>query len=64
MEIIHIQQRLTDTFVTGYTNGFELAKEHFDNANLLLDKDIATGVTIDFGKISYSNLDGTGVTLI
>jgi L-alanine-DL-glutamate epimerase-like enolase superfamily enzyme len=31
---------------------------------LLLDKDIATGVTIDFGKISYSNLDGTGVTLI
>ncbi|MCL6461048.1 MAG: dipeptide epimerase [Flavobacterium micromati] len=31
---------------------------------LLLAKDIATGVTIDFGKISYSDLDGTGVTLI
>jgi L-alanine-DL-glutamate epimerase-like enolase superfamily enzyme len=31
---------------------------------LLLADDIATGVTIDFGKISYSDLDGTGVTLI
>ena len=31
---------------------------------LLLDEDIATGVTIDFGKISYSELNGTGVTLI
>ena len=31
---------------------------------LLLKSDIATGVTIDFGKISYSNLNGTGVTLI
>jgi L-alanine-DL-glutamate epimerase-like enolase superfamily enzyme len=31
---------------------------------LLLAKDIATGVTINFGKISYSDLDGTGVTLI
>ena len=31
---------------------------------LLLAKDIATGVTIDFGKIRYSELNGTGVTLI
>ena len=31
---------------------------------LLLDEDIATGVTINFGKISYSELNGTGVTLI
>ena len=31
---------------------------------LLLAEDIATGVTIDFGRISYSKLDGTGVTLI
>jgi hypothetical protein len=31
---------------------------------LLLAEDIATGVTIDFGKISYPNLNGTGVTLI
>ena len=31
---------------------------------LLLAKDIATGVTIDFGKITYSELNGTGVTLI
>ena len=31
---------------------------------LLLAKDIATGVTIDFGKIKYSELNGTGVTLI
>jgi L-alanine-DL-glutamate epimerase-like enolase superfamily enzyme len=31
---------------------------------LLLASDIATGVTIDFGKISYSKLNGTGVTLI
>ncbi|TDE07040.1 dipeptide epimerase [Flavobacterium sandaracinum] len=31
---------------------------------LLLAEDIATGVTIDFGKINYSNLNGTGVTLM
>lgn len=31
---------------------------------LLLAEDIATGVTIDFGKTSYSDLNGTGVTLI
>lgn len=31
---------------------------------LLLAEDIATGVTIDFGKIAYSKLNGTGVTLI
>ncbi|MFH6972595.1 dipeptide epimerase [Flavobacterium petrolei] len=31
---------------------------------LLLAEDIATGVTIDFGKITYSDLNGTGVTLI
>ena len=31
---------------------------------LLLDHDIAAGVTIDFGKISYSELNGTGVSLI
>ena len=31
---------------------------------LLLAKDIATGVSIDFGKITYSELNGTGVTLI
>ncbi|PVY38504.1 dipeptide epimerase [Pontibacter virosus] len=31
---------------------------------LLLSKDIATGVTIDYGKVSYSeNVNGTGVTL-
>ena len=31
---------------------------------LLLAEDIATGVTIDFGKINYSELNGTGVTLM
>ena len=31
---------------------------------LLLSEDIATGITIDFGKISYSDLNGTGVTLM
>ena len=31
---------------------------------LLLAEDIASGVTIDFGKINYSDLNGTGVTLI
>lgn len=31
---------------------------------LLLAEDIATGVTIDFGKINYSEGNGTGVTLI
>ncbi|MGO4905291.1 dipeptide epimerase [Flavobacterium sp. W20_MBD1_R3] len=31
---------------------------------LLLSEDIASGVTIDFGKINYSDLNGTGVTLI
>ena len=31
---------------------------------LLLSKDIATGVTIDYGKVSYSeNVNGTGVVL-
>ncbi|MFV8369166.1 dipeptide epimerase [Flavobacterium sp. LB2R40] len=31
---------------------------------LLLAEDIATGVTIDFGKINYSKINGTGVTLM
>jgi L-Ala-D/L-Glu epimerase len=31
---------------------------------LLLAEDIATGITLDYGKISYSNLNGTGVTLL
>jgi L-Ala-D/L-Glu epimerase len=30
----------------------------------LLSKDIATGVTIDYGKVSYSNVNGTGAMLI
>ena len=34
------------------------------DGGLLLAEDIATGVTINFGKISYSELNGTGVTLI
>ncbi|ARS35508.1 dipeptide epimerase [Pontibacter actiniarum] len=31
---------------------------------LLLSKDIAKGVTIDFGKVKYSELNGTGVELL
>ncbi|MDX5422729.1 MAG: dipeptide epimerase [Hymenobacteraceae bacterium] len=31
---------------------------------LLLSKDIATGVTIDYGKVQYSDVNGTGATLI
>lgn len=31
---------------------------------LLLSEDIATGVTLDYGKIHYSDVNGTGVTLI
>lgn len=31
---------------------------------LLLDKDIATGVTIDFGKVKYPEGNGTGVSLL
>ena len=31
---------------------------------LLLAEDIATGVTIKDGVVSYSNLNGTGVTLL
>ena len=31
---------------------------------LLLEKDIATGVSIDFGKTSYSSENGTGARLI
>ena len=31
---------------------------------LLLKNDIATGITIDYGKINYSNLEGTGATLL
>ncbi|MFD2513573.1 dipeptide epimerase [Pontibacter locisalis] len=31
---------------------------------LLLSKDIATGVTIDYGKVYYSKENGTGATLI
>jgi L-alanine-DL-glutamate epimerase-like enolase superfamily enzyme len=30
---------------------------------LLLSKDIATGVTIDYGQVKYSDVNGTGVTL-
>jgi L-alanine-DL-glutamate epimerase-like enolase superfamily enzyme len=31
---------------------------------LLLGEDIATGIKINYGKVSYSELNGTGVTLI
>jgi hypothetical protein len=31
---------------------------------LLLAEDIATGIKINYGKVSYSELNGTGVTLI
>ena len=31
---------------------------------LLLEKDIATGVSIDFGKTIYANENGTGAKLI
>jgi L-Ala-D/L-Glu epimerase len=31
---------------------------------LLLSKDIASGVTIDFGKVNYASVNGTGATLI
>ena len=31
---------------------------------LKLDKDIATGVTITYGKIDYPDGNGTGVTLL
>ncbi|WP_242916250.1 dipeptide epimerase [Pontibacter liquoris] len=31
---------------------------------LLLSKDIASGVTIDFGKVTYSPVNGTGATLL
>jgi L-Ala-D/L-Glu epimerase len=31
---------------------------------LLLEKDIATGVSIDFGKTMYSKENGTGAELI
>jgi L-Ala-D/L-Glu epimerase len=31
---------------------------------LLLREDIATGVTIDYGKVNYSEVNGTGTTLI
>ncbi len=31
---------------------------------LLLAEDIATGITLDYGKINYSSLHGTGVTLL
>lgn len=34
------------------------------DGNLLLSKDIATGITISNGIISYSNLNGIGTTLI
>ncbi len=40
IDIIQIQQWLTDASVTGYLDGFDIAKEHFDNANELIDKDI------------------------
>lgn len=31
---------------------------------MLLAQDIATGVTLDYGKIIYSNQNGTGVALL
>ncbi|MCK5673601.1 MAG: hypothetical protein KAH95_09500 [Spirochaetales bacterium] len=39
-DIIQIQQWLTDASATGYLDGFEIAKEHYDNANRLLEKEI------------------------
>jgi hypothetical protein len=34
------------------------------DGGFLLAEDIATGITIEKGIIKYSNLNGTGVTLI
>ena len=34
------------------------------DGQLLLAEDIATGITLDFGKIIYGNGNGTGVSLI
>jgi len=48
LDIIQIQQILTDTSVTGYLDGFDDAEEHFINANKLLDNDILR--KIDAGK--------------
>jgi L-alanine-DL-glutamate epimerase-like enolase superfamily enzyme len=31
---------------------------------LLLAEDIATGITLNYGKIRYADLNGTGVTLM
>jgi hypothetical protein len=31
---------------------------------LLVDDQISTGITIDFGVVSYANLPGTGASLL
>ncbi|MCK5735389.1 MAG: hypothetical protein KAH21_02880 [Spirochaetaceae bacterium] len=40
MDIIEIQQWLTDASATGYMDGFDLAEEYFQDANQLLTQDI------------------------
>ena len=34
------------------------------DGSLLLETDIATGVTFNYGVVEYSSLNGTGVSLI
>jgi len=40
VDIIQIQQWLTDASATAYLDGFDIAEEYFDDANRLLDKNI------------------------
>jgi len=54
VDIIQIQQILTDASATGYLDGFDDAEEHFSNANKLLDNDILR--KIDAGKPELSVL--------
>ncbi len=40
LDIVQIQQSLTDVSASGNTSGFDMAEEYFKDANRLLDKDI------------------------
>jgi len=62
VDIIQIQQWLTDASVTGYLDGFDTAEEYFQNANKLLDQDIEQKEKLGKEEIS-NNLKGIKVQL-
>ena len=54
VDIIQIQQCLTDASATGYLDGFDLAEKYFLDANRLLDLDIERKRKVNFTDLEES----------